>query len=158
MKIKKFLIAGILILMSSNIFGQLKPKIALSYEFNGCMTMTQNQTIVSTTGNIKNTTYINNVVNYKVPQIIIKSGLEYQYKHLSGYFDNTIYSTMISPEPGKFSPKQITFVIGVKYNITKNIVFSAEHMCSHTISPNLEKLPDTYLNASYDKITLSYGY
>lgn len=153
----KKLLLILLLGVATNTYSQLKPKAQISYEINPAykIKQTQPQTYTMALLGINNNTEI----LYKVPPIIIKYGLEYKFKRLSAYFDNTIDCDLKgSPLPGNFSPQQIMFVIGVKYRITKDITFSVEHMCSHTINPDIDNIESVRYSGSYDKISLSYGY
>jgi len=149
----------LLALVAIPAFGQLKPKVAISYELQPSYVFVQSQKITTTSPGVVATTIGDAMIKYEQPPIIIKYGLEYQYKRASVYFDNTVYCGLKgSPLPGNFSPQQVSFNIGVKYQITKNIKFSYEHMCTHTVCVQSNETPITRMNGSYDKFSLSYGY
>jgi hypothetical protein len=159
MKKKILVVIALCMATSISVFAQLKPKVLISYDINPSYTIVQSQTVTTRSPEIINTTTSDVQITYKQPPIVIKYGLEYQYKHLSAYFDNTVYSKMKgNPAPGNFSPQQVTFAIGVKCHITRNIQFNYEHMCTHTVNVQASVIPTTRLTGCYDRFTLSYGY
>jgi len=157
---KLYIVLAMICAGNMSVFGQLKPKIAISYELSPSYAFVQSQTITTfPMPGVINTTTGDVVINYKEPPIMIKSGLEYQYKRASIYFDNTVYCKMAgNPLPGNFSPQQIRFDVGLKYQIAKHIQFTYEHMCTHSVCVQSTEMPTTRMNGSYDKFCISYGY
>jgi hypothetical protein len=95
-----------------------------------------------------------NHITYNLPDINVRTGLEYRYKFLSVFYDNQFWCVPF--QHGAFTPQEVHFSLGVSANITKKIKVTVMHTCWHPINTSGEKHVSLY--GGNETITLSYGY
>ena len=138
----KIILLALIMLLSVNIADaqvHLYPKASISYS------LVDHIRLENTGGNH---------ITYNLPDINVRTGLEYRYKRLSVFYDNQFWCNPL--QHGSFSPEEVHFSIGASVTILKNIKISVEHTCWHSI--NSSGIKHTALYGGNETITLSYGY
>lgn len=135
----KKIITLMLLLFPIAASAQLQPKVAMSF---------------STVDHFRLEDINGNKVTYDMPQITVRTGLEYRYKFVSVFYDNQFWCQPF--KRGSFSPEEVHFVVGASVNITKDIKITATHTCWHPINSSGQKHVSLY--GGNETITLSYGY
>lgn len=118
---------------------QLKPKVSISW---------------STIDHFRLENISGNRITYNMPTVMVHTGLEYQYKFISAFYDDKFWCK--SFQHGAFTPEEVHFSIGVSANITKNVKVTISHTCWHPINSSGKKHVSLY--GGNETVTLSYGY
>jgi hypothetical protein len=145
---KQKLIALIFLLLSIPALSQLKPKVAISYNF------TDNVMVSSKSYTEIGNTYVNKC-SYSLPNTVVSTGLEYIHGKLSVYYDTRIWVRFMKDDHS-FSPEEARFELGVKYHLTDKIVISANHVCWHPLQS--DGLSHNAIYGGNEGISISYGY
>jgi len=145
---KNRIILFVFALITLPMYAQLHPKAAIIYNFN------EKYTISEEAYNELQNVY-DKTSSYSLPKISIRTGMDYQYHKASIYYDTTVWCKYQSGEHS-FSPEEIRFEIGIRYNLTRKIALMANHVCFHPLQT--QGLSHHKIYGGNESISISYGY